>query len=365
MPWNSQNGGGWQGGGRGPWGQGPGKPPGRGGGNVPPDLEDIIRKGQERLKSMFPGGGGGGLGGGSRSTVILVLLALIAFWGWMSFYKVNPEEQGIVLRLGKYARTEDPGLRFALWPVEELINLPVASVKQAEFGGTGRGEGLMLAGDQNIVDIRFTVQWKISDPQEYLFNIRGPDQLVRVVSESAMREIVGRTPADQIRTKGRLEAQDEVTKLVQTVLDTYKSGIKILGVQLEKADPPPQVIDAFEEVQRAEQNQSKFIRDAEQYRNKKLGQARGDASKITEGAKAYKARVVAEAQGEAKRFDEVYKEYAKAPEVTRKRLFLETMEGVMSNSTKVIIQGGKDGTGVVPYLPLPEIQKRQKAGGNQ
>ena len=370
MPWNNQGGGGWQsGGGRGPWGQGPGKPPGKGSGNIPPDLEEIIRKGQERLKSMLPGGGGGGgFGGGTKSTVLLVLVALVAFWGWMSFYKVDTEENGVVLRLGKYNRTTPPGLQFAFWPMEKLEKLPVASVNQAEFGNTGRGEGLMLAGDQNIVDIRFTVQWKISDAQEYLFNIRTPYQLVQWVSESAMREIVGRTPAEEIRTKGRLKAQDEVRDLVQSTLDSYKSGIQILGVQLEKADPPPQVIDAFEEVQRAEQNQSKFIRDAEQYRNQKLGQARGEASKITEDAKAYKARVVAEAQGEAQRFDEVYKQYVKAPEVTRRRIYLETMEGVMSNANKVIMEGGKDGTGVVPYLPLPEIQKRTKAnttGGKQ
>jgi membrane protease subunit HflK len=367
MPWNNQGGGGWQGGGgRGPWGQGPGKPPGKGGGNVPPDLEEIIRKGQERLKSMLAGGGTGGLGGGTtRSTFILVLAALVAFWGWMSFYKVDTEENGVVLRLGKFTRLTPPGLKFAFWPIEKLEKLAVASVNQAEFGGTGRGEGLMLAGDQNIVDIRFTVQWKIGDANDYLFNIRGPDQLVGVVAESAMREIVGRTPAEEVRTRGRLEAQDQVRDLVQTTLDSYTSGIQILGVQLEKADPPPQVIDAFEEVQRAEQNQNKFIRDAEQYRNQKLGQARGDASKITEGAKAYKARVVAEAQGEAQRFVNVYNEYAKAPDVTRKRIFLETLEGVLSNSNKIIIEGGEGSQGVVPYLPLPEIQKRVKTGGNQ
>jgi len=289
----------------------------------------------------------------------------VAFWGWMSFYNVDTEENGVVLRLGKYAWTTPPGLQMAAWPIWTLEKLPVASVNQAEFGGTGRGEGLMLAGDQNIVDIRFTVQWKISDANAYLFNIRGPNQLVAVVAESAMREIVGRTPAEEIRTRGRLAAQDQVRDLVQTTLDSYTAGIQILGVQLEKADPPPQVIDAFEEVQRAEQNQNKFIRDAEQYRNQKLGQARGEASKITEGAKAYKARVVAEAQGEAQRFVNVYNEYAKAPDVTRKRIFLETLETVLSNSNKIIMEGGEGSQGVVPYLPLPEIQKRVKTGGNQ
>ena len=372
MAWNNQ-GGGWQGGGdnRGPWGQGPSGSGGGGGGRQPaPDLEDLLKKGQERLKDIIPGGGGGGGGAGSgganRFMFLLIVLGLGVVWIMNAVYTVDPDEQGVVLRLGEYSRTTDPGLHFILWPVETVETPKVQAVNQLDFGvASGSQEGLMLAGDQNIVDIRFTVLWKIKEARAYLFNTRAPEQLVRVVAEAAMREIVGQTNADQIRTQGRLAAQTAVRELIQETLDSYSAGILITGVQLEKADPPPAVIDAFEEVQRAEQNQNKFIREAEQYRNKLLGEARGEASKTVEDAKGYKARVVAEADGEAQRFVSVYNEYAKAKDVTRKRLFLETMEDVLTNSNKVIIEGGQGGSGVVPYLPLPEVQKRRTSGETQ
>ncbi len=279
---------------------------------------------------------------------LIVALGMAAVWIMNAIYTVEPDEQGVVLRVGEYSRTTEPGLHFVLWPVEVVETLKVRAVNQLDFGVTsGSQEGLILAGDQNIVDIRFTVLWKIKDAKDFLFNTRAPEQLVRVVAEAAMREVVGRTKADQVRTQGRLEAQNAVTQLIQTTLDSYNAGILITGVQLEKADPPPAVIDAFEEVQRAEQNQNKFIREAEQYRNKLLGEARGEASKIVEDAKGYKARVVAEADGEAQRFLSVYEEYAKAKNVTRKRLFLETMEQVLSGSNKIIIDSSKGDTGVV------------------
>jgi len=245
-------------------------------------------------------------------------------------------------------------LRFAFWPVETVEILQVTKEQNVTFGDRGGDDGRMLAGDQNMVDIRFTVQWRISDAKKYLFNIREPDALIRVISESAMRDVVGRTAADEVRTKGRFATQ--------ATLSSYDAGININGVQLEQADPPPQVVDAFEEVQRAEQEQNKLIREAERYRNKLLGEARGEAAQIVEEAKAYKSRVVAESEGEAARFTKIYEEYAKAKDVTRKRLFLETMEEVLAKSNKVIIEG-KGGSGVVPYLPLPEIAKRN-AGGN-
>ena len=364
MPWSNQSGGGggWKGGG-GPWGQGP-----SGGGSPSPDLEEMLRKGQNRLKQAIPGGGSG------KFMWVFIVLGLIGLWLMNSFYTVGPEEEGVVLRFGKFARLTPPGLHFIIWPIETVETPKVQEENQLNFGLSTRGgspEGLMLAGDQNIVDIKFTVLWKMANAQKFLFNVRDQERLVRVVAESAMREIVGRTQGDQIRTQGRLEAQNQVLALIQGTLDTYDSGIRITGVKLEKADPPPAVIDAFEEVQRAEQNQNKFIREAEQYRNKLLGEARGKSSKIVEDAKAYKARVVNEAEGEAQRFISVYNEYSKAKDVTRKRLFLETLEEVLSKSNKVIIEQGRGngGTGVIPYLPLPEIQKKSrsnsttKAGG--
>ena len=355
MPWSNQNGGGgWKGGG-GPWGQRPGQ--GGGPSGPSPDLEEILKKGQDQLKRAMPGGGS------SKLVWLIAILGLFGLWLMQSFYTVEPDQEGVVLRFGEYARTTPPGLHFIIWPVETVETPKVQTENQLNFGGVMRGgspEGLMLGGDQNIVDIKFVVLWKISDSRKFLFNVREPERLVRVVAESAMREIVGRTPGEQIRTQGRLAAQDQVLALIQGTLDSYDSGILITGVKLEKADPPPAVIDAFEEVQRAEQNQNKFIREAEQYRNRLLGEAQGEASKIVEDAKAYKSKVTLEAEGEAQRFLSVYEEYSKAKDVTRKRLFLETMEEVLSNSNKVIIEQN-GGQGVVPYLPLPEIHKRAKS----
>lgn len=367
MPWSNQNGGGgggWQSGGggnRGPWGRGPGS------GAPPPDLEEILRKGQDRLKQVVPGGG---------NKFIWLIAAVVLIGGWLAkgFYTVQPDEIGIELLLGKAKAEENqPGLHFHFWPFE-TVETPKALTENKVnigFGATRQAdaESLMLSGDQNIVDIEFTVLWKISDPRSYLFNVRDQEQLVRVVAESAMRDHVGQSRAEAIRTTGRDAAQVEVQKLLQQTLDSVKSGIRIVGVKIEKADPPPAVNDAFEEVQRAKQDQDRFIEEAQKYSNRKLGQARGDAAQIREEAEAYKGRVVAEATGEARRFLSVFEEYRKAKGVTRKRLFLETMEQVLGTSNKVIIEQGS-GSGVVPYLPLPEISKRSKTpaanvGGSQ
>ncbi|MDA7947609.1 MAG: FtsH protease activity modulator HflK [Hyphomicrobiaceae bacterium] len=366
MPWSNQSGGGggWKSGGGGPWGQRPPGGGGGGGGNGPaPDLEEMLRKGQDRLRQAMPGGGG------NKLIWMVAVLGVVVIWLMNSFYTVDAEQEGVVLRFGKFVRSTPPGLHFMIWPIETVELPKVQAENQLNFGVSSRGgsqEGLMLAGDQNIVDIKFTVLWKIADARKYLFNVRNPELLVRYVAESAMREVVGRTPAEQIRTQGRLEAQNQVRGLIQATLDRYNTGILITGVKLEKADPPPAVIDAFEEVQRAEQNQNQFIREAERYRNKVLGEARGESAKIVEDAKAYKARVVNEAEGEAQRFVSVYDEYSKAKDVTRKRLFLETLEDVYSKTPKVIIeQGQQGGSGVVPYLPLPEVAKRARAGEAQ
>ena len=351
MSWNNKGGGPW---GDSPWGQGPRKPSG-GGGGQPPDLDELIRKGQEKLKDIIPGGGG------NKGIWLIVLLAIAVIWGMNSFYRVQPDEAGVVLRFGKHVRTTGPGLHFALWPVETVEKPRIGREHKLSFGESN-DESLMLAGDQNIVDIKFTVLWRIRDPEEYLFNVRNPELLARLVAESAMREVVGRTPAEVIRTRGRVKVQEEVRDLTQKTLDHYKSGIQITSVQLEKADPPPQVIDAFEEVQRAEQNLNKFIREAERYRNRVLGEAKGRAAQIVEQAKAYRAKVVAEAQGEAERFNKILVEYQKAPSVTRKRLYLETMENVLSRADKVLLDTPKQG--VVPFLPI-EGGARAQTGAPQ
>lgn len=361
MPWNSEGGGGNQGPwGQGPWGQGPKRPNGGGRGPTPPDLDELLRKGQDKLKQVLPTGGG-------RFSWLIPVGLLVAFVAYNSIYQVQTDERGVVLTLGKHTRTVMPGLQFALWPIERMERPKVRAENQINFGAN-ESEALMLAGDQNIVEIQFTVLWQIANPENYLFNVAAQEDMVKAVAESAMREVVGRTTAEEIRTTGRQSAQDQVRQITQATLDSYDAGIQINSVNLEKADPPRQVIAAFEEVQRAEQNQAQLINEADQYRNQRVRLAEGEAAKLVEDAKAYKFRVVADAQGEAARFVSIFNEYKNAKDVTRERLFLETMEDVLSQSNKVIIEGGQGGQGVVPYLPLPEIQKQNEksgVGGNQ
>ena len=360
MPWNNQSGGGggWRGGNGGPWGQGPG-----GGGNQPPDLEEILRRGQDKLKNVLPGGGGG-----NRLLIPAVLIVLALGWFSQAVYQVAPEERGVEFLFGKpKSEIAEPGLHFVLWPIETV---EVANVEQTREAigsfraarGGGKDQSLMLSGDQNIVDVDFTVLWRVADPVAFVINVNDPQDFMRRVAESAMREYIGRSRADEVRTERRQQVEETVRTQLQATLDFFQSGIAIDGVQLERADPPADVADAFEEVQRAQQDQEKFKQEAQAYANKKLGDARGEASKVREDAKGYKERVVAEAQGEAQRFLSIYAEYEKAKDVTRERLFLETMERILGRSNKVIIEGGSSGSGVVPYLPLPEVNKRAKAG---
>jgi modulator of FtsH protease HflK len=368
MPWNSDDDGKTKPpGDRGPWGKPPGQGPGgpknpwggnngNGGGNIPPELDDLFKKGKDGLKSVLPQGGG-------RGTWLLPLAALAAFWVYNSVYQVQADERGMVLRLGAYNRTVSPGLHFAVWPIEKMELLPVAAENQTSIGDNG-DEGLMLTGDENIIDIRFKVLWKIDDPQKFLFNVAEQRALVQAIAESAMREVVGRTPATDALTNGRLAIQDQVVEISQRSLDRYDAGVKITGLALEGVDAPTPVLGAFEEVQRAKQDLQRSINEAEQYSNKVLRAAEGETAKIVENAKGYKAQIVAEAKGEAQRFDKVYAEYAKAKEVTRERLFLETMEQVIGKSKKIIIDPSQGGQGVVPYLPLPALDNAKPAGSN-
>lgn len=363
MPWNNQSGGGgggpWGGGGGGgPWGQGPRGPSGPQG--SPPDLEDIIRRGQDRLKRALPGGGGM-----NPALFALIGVGLVALWLFQSIYTVQPDELAVELRFGKpKEELSEPGLHFHWWPIEtvEKANTAEKLVNIGDARGAGTS-GLMLSGDQNIVDVKFSIAYQVSDPKAYLFNVADPDDMVRQVGESAMRESVGRRPAQDIFRDDRQGIAENVREIVQSTLDSYGSGLNINAISIEDAAPPREVADAFDEVQRAEQDEDKFVEESNRYSNEQLGMARGNAAQIREEAAAYKNRIVQEAQGEAQRFISVYDEYAKAPDVTRKRLFLETMEEVLKGSNKVIVDES-NGNGVVPYLPLPELQKRATGGSN-
>jgi modulator of FtsH protease HflK len=370
MPWSNQGGGGgpWGGGGNnggggGPWGQGPRGPSGPKG--TPPDLEDIIRRGQDRLKQALPGGGPA-----NPAFFGLIAVGVAALWLFQSIYTVQPDELGIELRFGKPKdEVSEPGLHFHWWPVEtvEIANVAEKLIDVGEVR-SGTSSGLMLSGDQNIVDVKFSVAYQVASPREYLFNVAAPDDMLRQVAESAMREVVGRRPAQDIFRDDRQGIAEEVREIMETSVTEYGAGLLINAISIEDAAPPREVADAFEEVQRAEQDEDRFVEESNQYSNQQLGQARGEAAQIREEAAAYRNRVVLEAEGEAQRFISVYDEYAKAPEVTRKRLFLETMENVLRASNKVIVEQGANGQGVVPYLPLPELDARRAQtaaqGGN-
>ncbi|MGE0844892.1 MAG: FtsH protease activity modulator HflK [Flavobacteriaceae bacterium] len=373
MPWSNQSGG--RNGG-GPWGS---PPPGGGGGGggSTPDLEEILRRSQDRLKNILPGGGGGGGGGGiGRRGIALLLIAVAAVWLLSGFYRVEPDEQGVVLRFGQFTELTQPGLNYHLpYPVESALTPKVTRVNRIDIGmvtgDSGRRvstlrdvpeESLMLTGDENIVDVDFSVFWVIKNAGEYLFNIQNPESTVKAVAESAMREVVGTSDIQPILTQARQKTELEVQKLIQSTLDTYGAGIEITQVQLQKVDPPAAVIDAFRDVQAARADQERAQNEAQSYANRVVPEARGESARIIQGAEAYRERVVAEARGQADRFLKVYEEYVKAPGVTRERMFLETMERVFGGMDKVIIDG-KNGQGVVPYLPLDQLNRSDKQTG--
>jgi len=360
MPWSSQNGGGgpWGGGGggnnQGPWGQGPQSP--RGGGNRPPDLEDILRRGQERLRGAMPGGGGN-----STFVGVIVVIVLVALWLFQAIYTVQPDQRGVELRFGKPKdEISMPGLHFHWWPFETVEFVPITE-EEMNIGGsaTGSNSGLMLTGDQNIVEVDFKVLYAVSEAKDYLFNVAVPEDTLQQVAESAMREVVGRRPAQDIFRDNREAIAEQVKSIIQKTMNSYGAGITINAVSIEDAAPPREVADAFDEVQRAEQDEDRFKEEANQYANKQLGQARGDAAQRREAAAAYKEKVINEAQGQSKRFLSVLDSYQQAPDVTRRRMYLETMERVLDGSNKVVIDPSASADGVVPYLPLPEVKKQQ------
>lgn len=351
MPWNQQGGGG-----QGPWGRGPGTPP--------PDVEELLRRSQDKFKNVMPGGFGSSRG------FILVVIAAIAIWMFSGVYKVQPEEQGVELLFGKFVKVTTPGLHY--WPpapIGQVFKPNVTRINQLTIGfrsnGDGRGvgvrdvpqESLMLTGDQNIIDVDFVVQWVISDAGDFLFNIRNPEGTVKMAAESAIREVIGQTTLEDALTVKRQDIQEDTRKLLQSILDSYGAGVLVSEVKLQNVDPPNEVIDAFNDVQRAKQDQERSVNEAIAYRNGIVPRAKGEAARMIQEALAYKEKVTREAEGEAKRFLSVYEAYKQGKEVTIERLYIERMQDVLSKSDKVILDN-KGGAGVVPYLPLPELQKK-------
>lgn len=354
---------------------GGGRRPGEGG--QIPDIDELVRKGQDQLRVLMGGRGGprrpedgGGAGGGggpfiTRGTLLIAGLVAVVLWLFASFYTVRPEERSVELFLGDYASTGSPGLNFAPWPLVTAEVIPVTREQTEDIGVGGRGgeAGLMLTGDENIVDIDFQVVWNISDPAKYLFNLRDPRMTIRAVSESAMREIIAQSELAPILNRDRGAIAGRLQDLIQSTLDSYDSGLNVVRVTFDKADPPAEVIDAFREVQAAEQERERLTNQADAYANRVLAGARGEAAQVLEEAEGYRARVVNEAEGDASRFTAILEEYAKAPEVTRKRIYLETMERVLGDVDKILMDSSATGSGVVPYLPLNELRRSNTANG--
>ncbi len=370
MPWSNQGGGPWGSGPKGPWGSGS-----QPSGPTPPDIEELLRRSQDKLKNVLPGGNLGGKG------FAIIALAAVALWGFSGFFRVQPDELGVVLRFGQYVRDAKPGLNYHLpYPIESVLTPKVTFVNRIDIGmrlveDARRGttmrdvseESLMLTGDENIVDVDFSVFWvvKPDGAGDYLFNIQNPEGTVKAVAESAMREVVGRSEIQPILTGARQTIETGVHDLMQRTLDEYQAGILVTQVQLQKVDPPAQVIDAFRDVQAARADLERAQNEAQTYANRIVPEARGRAAQILQSAEAYREQTVAEARGQASRFTQVFDQYRNAPVITRQRMYLETMERVLGGTDKIILDGSANGgSGVVPYLPLDQL-RRPNSGQTQ
>lgn len=354
---------------------GGGRKPNNDGPNIP-EIDELVNKGREQLRVLMGGGGGGnnripGSGGGgpqlTRGTIGLGLLGAVALWLFASFYTVKPEEKSVELLLGKYSSTGGPGLNFAPWPLVTREVIAVTSERNIDIGTSRSGmeAGLMLTGDENIVDIDFQVVWNITDPQLYLFNLADPPQTIGAVAESAMREIIAQSELAPILNRDRGSIADRLSDEIQSTLDSYESGVNIVRVNFDKADPPEPVIASFRDVQDAEQERDGLQNLADARANQLLAGARGQAAQLLEEAEGYRAEQVNQALGEASRFTAVLTEYQQAPEVTRKRLYLETMERVLGGVDIILLdEGNSGGQGVVPYLPLNELRRNTTEGSN-
>lgn len=371
----------------GPWGAPPGggNSSGGSGGNSsgggrnqpPPDLDELLKRSQERLRGMFPPEKGH-----DKRIVSLLLMGVALIWAASGIYMVKADELGVVTQFGKFDRTAPPGIHYHLpFPIEAVRTPQVTSVNRVEVGFTSgfgaRGqersvpeEALMLTGDENIVDIHFEVQWKIDKAPDYLFNVRDPEQTVKAVAESAMREVIGKVEIMSVISEGagRSQAEQNTKAMMQSMLDSYKSGIEVVAINMLKADPPSEVIESFRDVQSAQADQETERNKAEAYRNDILPRARGQAEQMIQEAEAYKQEVVARASGEASRFAAVFEEYKSSPAVVRNRMYLEAMENIYSGMNKVIIDD-KAGNGVLPFLPLnnlvPPTPAAKSQGGSQ
>jgi modulator of FtsH protease HflK len=329
-----------------------------------PTFEQVLNfaeRGLRRLRRRGPEGRG----------IIAIGLIATLFWLMSGVFIVRPDEQGVVLRFGAIARNMAPGIHYHLpWPIESVLTPSVTRENQINIGyrvaasGAAAGapeEGLSLTGDENIVDIAFTVYWRIDDAAAFLFNVENPDGqadgAIKAAAESAMREVVGRNEIEAILTASRAAIQDDVRELTQSTLELYGAGVEVTRVQMQKADPPDQVISAYRDVQAARTDQERMRNEAQAYANKTVPEARGGAARIVQQAEGYKQQVIAVSQGEAQRFIAIHDEYKAAPEVTRRRIYIDTMQSILGGVDKVIVDID-GGTGVVPYLPLPQLQPR-------
>ena len=355
-----------------PWG---GKNTGGRGGDIPPNVEELVRQGQEKIKRFFPGGGS------SKGILILVSLA-IALWMATGFYRVQPGQVGVELIFGKLWEETTPGLRYNFpSPVGEVITPEVERARRTDVGFRTGGdfnsrlatqrdvkeESLMLTGDENIVDLDFTVFWRVQPDNvaSFLFQIKDPENTIKAASESAMREVVGQTTFDLAVTTGREQIENGTREALQDILNSYNSGIEVERVELQKSDPPSEVIDAFNDVQRARQDRDRLRNEAEAYANSVVPEARGQAEQMIREGEAYRERLIKESEGEAERFLSVYAEYVKAPSITRRRMYLETMGQIFTGADKVVIDQNAEGAnGVQPYLPLPELRRNMTANSS-
>ena len=358
MPWKENNNG------KDPWGDSNQRPSNNSKKkNYNFSIDNLLNNFFSKIKKIFFNGGPG-----NKKSIISAVLILLIIWIISGFYKVNANEQGVILRFGEWVRTTQPGLHYHLpYPIETAKTPKVTKINKTEIGFvTFRDskrllleESLMLTGDENIVDINFSVFWLIKDAGKFLFNVRNPERSVKAVSESVMREVIANSLISSALAEGRKDIEMKSIKAIQLVLDNYGSGVEITQLQLQKVDPPDQVIDSFRDVQRARADKEKAINEAIAYRNDIIPKARGNAAKIVQESEAYKKEVIARSEGDANRFNSILKSYKTNEDVTKNRIYLETLEEVFQNANKVIIDT-KQGSGVIPYLPLPEIKKRKK-----